>query len=92
MLMLQYKTQSNFEKTHSLQKFHHLVSIVAHTLIPALGRQRQADLCEFEASLVYRVSSRTARTVIQRNSVSKQTKIPSLKSPTTLGLERWLSS
>ena len=23
-------------------------------LIPALGRQRQADLCEFEASLVYR--------------------------------------
>ena len=30
-------------------------------LIPALGRQRQEDLCEFEASLVYRVSSRTAR-------------------------------
>ena len=30
-------------------------------LIPALGRQRQADLCEFEAILVYRVSSRTAR-------------------------------
>ena len=30
-------------------------------LIPALGRQRQVDLCEFEASLVYRVSSRTAR-------------------------------
>ena len=26
-----------------------------HTpLIPALGRQRQADLCEFEASLVYK--------------------------------------
>ena len=23
-------------------------------LIPALGRQRQADLCEFEASLVYK--------------------------------------
>ncbi|CAO2623499.1 hypothetical protein LEMLEM_LOCUS17960 [Lemmus lemmus] len=23
-------------------------------LTPALGRQRQADLCEFEASLVYR--------------------------------------
>jgi hypothetical protein len=22
-------------------------------LIPALGRQRQADLCEFQASLVY---------------------------------------
>ncbi|CAO2587489.1 hypothetical protein LEMLEM_LOCUS4506 [Lemmus lemmus] len=23
-------------------------------LIPALGRQRQVDLCEFEASLVYK--------------------------------------
>ena len=28
-------------------------------LIPALERQRQTDLCEFKASLVYRVSSRT---------------------------------
>jgi hypothetical protein len=26
----------------------------------ALGRQKQADLCEFEASLVYKVSSKTA--------------------------------
>jgi hypothetical protein len=41
-------------------------------LIPALGRQRQVDL-EFEASLVYRVSSRTAR-AIQRNPVSKNQK------------------
>jgi hypothetical protein len=33
-----------------------------HTpLIPALGRQKQAGLFEFEASLVYRGSSRTAR-------------------------------
>jgi hypothetical protein len=38
-------------------------------LIPALGRQRQR-ISEFEASLVYRVSSRTDR-AIQRNSVSK---------------------
>ena len=30
-------------------------------LVPALWRQRQADLCEFEASLVYRVGSRIAR-------------------------------
>ena len=30
-------------------------------LIPALGRQRQVDLCEFKASLVYRACSRTAR-------------------------------
>ena len=39
-------------------------------MVPALRKPRQADLCEFEASLVYRVSSRTARTT-QRNSVSK---------------------
>jgi hypothetical protein len=37
-------------------------------LVPALGRQRQEDLCEFEASLVYRVSPRTARAT-QRNPV-----------------------
>jgi hypothetical protein len=30
-------------------------------LIPAFGRQSQVDLCEFEANLVCRVSSRTAR-------------------------------
>ena len=32
-------------------------------LIPVLGRQRQVDLREFKASLVYRVSSRTVRAV-----------------------------
>ena len=41
-----------------------------HTpLIPALGRQRQVDF-EFEASLDYRVSTRTARAT-ERNAVSK---------------------
>jgi hypothetical protein len=30
-------------------------------LIPALKRQRVMDLCEFEASLGYIMSSRTAR-------------------------------
>jgi hypothetical protein len=30
-------------------------------VIPALRRERQADLCEFQASLVYMVNSRTAR-------------------------------
>ena len=40
-------------------------------LILALVRQRQLDLCEFKASMVYKVSFRTARTVTQRNSVSK---------------------
>jgi hypothetical protein len=38
-------------------------------LIPALGRQRQADLSKFEASPIYRANSRTAK-AIQRNTVS----------------------
>jgi hypothetical protein len=36
--------------------------------IPALGRQRQLDLKEFKANLVYRVSSRTVGAT-QRNPV-----------------------
>jgi hypothetical protein len=39
-------------------------------LIPALWRQRQA-ISEFQTSLVYKVSSRTARAT-QRNYVSKK--------------------
>ena len=45
-------------------------------VIPTLGRQRQAELSEFKASLVYKASSRTIRTVTQRNSVSKQQQQP----------------
>lgn len=41
--------------------------------VPALGRQRLVDLCEFEASLVNRASSRIAR-AMQRNPVSKNQK------------------
>jgi hypothetical protein len=37
-------------------------------IIPALRRQRQADLCEFKASLVYRASFRTDKDT-QRNPV-----------------------
>jgi Sec-independent protein translocase protein TatA len=40
-------------------------------LIPALGRDRGRQISEFKASLVYKVSSRTAR-AIQRNPVSKK--------------------
>jgi len=40
------------------------------TLIPVLRRQGQADLCEFNDSLVYNMSSKRARAT-QRNSVSK---------------------
>ena len=40
-------------------------------LTPTLRTQRQANLYEFKASLVYKVSSRTARAVTQNNPVSK---------------------
>ena len=40
-------------------------------LIPALGSQRQADLCEFEASLNSRASARIGAKATQRNPVSK---------------------
>ena len=43
-------------------------------LIPALGRQRHVDLCEFETNLVYRVSSMTVRAVTQKNPILKNNK------------------
>jgi hypothetical protein len=42
-------------------------------LTPALGRQRQTYLCEFKASLVYRVNSRKAKAT-WRNPVSEKNK------------------
>jgi hypothetical protein len=42
------------------------------SLIPALGGQRQMDLCEFEASLVYRI--RTARATQKNIASEKQNK------------------
>jgi hypothetical protein len=50
-------------------------------------------ISEFEASLVYRVSSRTARAA-QKNPVSKQTNKQTNRNNTKQklrGLERWLS-
>ena len=44
----------------SQMKSHGWVMVV-HTFNPSTGRQRQENLCEFKASLVCRVSSRTAR-------------------------------
>ena len=38
---------------------------------PALGRQRQAEFCEFKACLVYRATAHTAGAT-QRNLVSKK--------------------
>lgn len=38
-----------------------LLSVVAMTLIPELRRSTRVDHCEFEASLVYVVTSRPAK-------------------------------
>ena len=40
-------------------------------LIPALRRQRLADLCEFKASLIYRASSRTGSKATEKPSLEK---------------------
>jgi len=39
-------------------------AIVVHTFNRTLQGQRWADLCEFEANLVYRTNSRTARAIL----------------------------
>jgi hypothetical protein len=44
-------------------------------LMPAMGRQKQMDLCEFKVILVCRVSSKTAR-VIDRETKQKTKTIP----------------
>lgn len=46
--------------THTLQvnvKVKTSQAIVVQPLIPVLRRERQADLCQFEGQLVYRVDS-----------------------------------
>ena len=43
-------------------------------LIPALGRQRQADLCEFEASLVYKSKFQDRHSKSYRETLSRKTK------------------
>jgi hypothetical protein len=42
--------------------------------------QRQADLCEFEASLIYRATSKTANAT-QRNPVSHKTEQSNINKP-----------
>ena len=54
--VMQSKVSSVFEKTG------HTQALCFTVLISALGKQRQMDLCELEACLVYIESSRTSRT------------------------------
>ena len=51
-------------------------------LIPALGRQRQAGLCEFEASLVYRGSYRTGSIATGKPASKNENKIKQKKERT----------
>ena len=53
-------------------------AVVAHACNPSTLGGRDRQISEFEASLVYRVSSCTARD-IQRNPVSKKSQIPKIK-------------
>lgn len=45
--------------------------MAVHAFIPRLKRQRQVNLCEFKASMLYRASSRIAGAT-QRNHISKK--------------------
>lgn len=58
--------------THVLKSNPHGVVVVVQPLIYSLGKQRQADLSDLEARLVYKVNSRTGRNVTQRNPISKK--------------------
>jgi hypothetical protein len=49
-------------------------AVVAHTFNPSIGRQRQVDFFEFEASLVYRVSSSRTVRATHRETLSRKTK------------------
>ena len=43
--------------------------------MPALRKQRQADLCKFEASLVYRVSTRIGPKATEKSCLKKPKKL-----------------
>lgn len=55
--------------------------MMARSLTPEFGKKRQEDLWEFEVCLVYRVRSRSART-IESNPISKQNKTEWVKPQT----------
>lgn len=57
------------------------LGVMGTVLSPALRRQRQEDSCEFEANLVYRVTSRTARErevpCLGKTNIKQDTSVPS---------------
>jgi hypothetical protein len=72
---LSYLTQEDIFKFHLfICEFQEVIvfnNLVVYYLIPALRRQKQADVCTFKENLIYRVSSSIARTT-QRNFVFKK--------------------
>lgn len=80
---MQWAGDALFSTEHSVPRkaeaIHHFKSLISpgamsYTLLPAFRRQMQADFCEFQASLVYEMSSRTVRKVTQRNPISNKQK------------------
>ena len=47
-----------------------VANVAVHAFNSSAGEAEAGTVCDLEANLVYRVSSRTARAIIQRNSVS----------------------
>jgi hypothetical protein len=43
-------------------------------LIPALRRQRQVGICDFQANLIHKASSRTAMALLHRETLSQKKK------------------
>ena len=71
-LTFKLKNKTKQKKQH-LKNYTVLPGEVAHTINPSTQGQRKVDLCEFKASLVYTLSSRTARATETLSQTNKQT-------------------
>ena len=80
------------EKKNKMVLKDKVAGVVAHHLIPALGGQRQADLCDFKVNLVYRVNSRTDKIYTEKpclkicKNISKRNRV--IKKPCKDGKHR----
>ena len=65
-LFLTMPTSSLINRVRNLFKTHERLGVVMLPFNTVLRRQRQLDLCEFKASLVYKVSSGTHRETMSK--------------------------
>jgi hypothetical protein len=80
------------KKKSTYQKLERMPGVVAHAFNPQHLEGRGRQISEFEASLVYKVSSRTARAT-QRNPVSKNKQTKKSTPPLRVKvMRRFLSS